>query len=153
MSDDILGLLEAYWQSKCHDGQLPSRKDIDPAEIRRLLAHIALIDVVTEGDGFRFRLVGTKVVRQLSYDPTGQQLSEGAATGKGTPFWEFLTGIVRDRCRGSIELPYFGTNVSFGSIRIVGLPLVAEGAIDKILLGFSFAGATDYQELKRCIQQ
>lgn len=153
MSDDILSLLEAYWRSKCQDGRLPSRQDIDPAEIRRLLAHIALIDVAMDGDGFRFRLVGTKVVQQLSYDPTGQDVTEGPGTGKGSPFWDFLTAIATDLKPGSIELPYFGNNVSFGSIRIVGFPLLTDGVIDKVLLGFSFAGATEMHELKRRIRQ
>ncbi len=153
MSDDILSLLEAYWQSKCRAGRLPTRQDIDPAEIRRLLAHISLIDVAMDGAGFRFRLVGTKVVQQLSYDPTGQDVAEGPQTGKGSPFWKFLTAVATDLQPGSIELPYFGNNVSFGSIRIVGFPLLADGVIDKVLLGFSFAGATEMHEPKRCIKQ
>ena len=103
MSDDILGLLEAYWQSKCDDGQMPSRRDIDPGEIRRLLAHIALVDVAMAGGGFRFRLVGTRVVQQLSYDPTGQDVAEGPGTGKGSPFWGFLTAVATDLAPKSTE--------------------------------------------------
>eukprot|EP00657_Telonema_sp_P-1_P008436 TRINITY_DN29609_c0_g1_i2.p1 TRINITY_DN29609_c0_g1~~TRINITY_DN29609_c0_g1_i2.p1 ORF type:complete len:124 (-),score=32.38 TRINITY_DN29609_c0_g1_i2:20-391(-) len=80
VSDDILNLLESYWQSKCVAGALPSRQDIDPAEIRRLLAHIALIDVIQDGGGFRYRLVGTRVVQQLAYDPTGENLQACSGT-------------------------------------------------------------------------
>ncbi len=147
MSDDILSLLESYWNSKCAAGSLPSRRDIDPSEIRRLLAHIALVDVAMDGGGFRYRLVGTRVVQQLAYDPTGRDLQSGAGTGEGSPFWDFLNSIVTSLAPGSAVLPYFGKNASFGSVRVNGFPLVMDGRIDKILLGFSFVGATQMQEV------
>lgn len=146
MSDDILNLLESYWQSKCVAGVLPSRQDIDPAEIRRLLAHIALIDVIQDGGGFRYRLVGTRVVQQLAYDPTGENLQACSGTGQGSPFWVFLNAVAANLAPRAAELPYFGNNASFGTVRVNGFPLVTDGRIDKIMLAFSFAGATRIQE-------
>lgn len=147
MSDDILNLLESYWQSKCAAGGLPSRQDIDPAEIRRLLAHIALVDVLQNGGGFRYRLVGTRVVQQLAFDPTGEDLQACVGTGQGSPFWVYLNAIAANLTPRTAELPYFGNNISFGSVRVNGFPLVTNGRIDKIMLGFSFAGATRMQEV------
>ncbi|MDF1722359.1 MAG: PAS domain-containing protein [Minwuia sp.] len=146
MSDDILNLLESYWRSKCVASSLPTRRDIDPAEIRRLLAHIALIDVDPDSGAFSYRLVGTRVVQQLAYDPTGEDLQDCAGTEQGSPFWVFLSAIAANLAPRAAEVPYFGNNASFGTVRLNGFPLVIGGRIDKILLGFSFAGATMMKE-------
>jgi hypothetical protein len=62
----------AYWQQLHRRGQPPARADIDPAEIRALLPHLALLDDAT-GDGRpRFRLAGTAVVELFGCEPTGR---------------------------------------------------------------------------------
>lgn len=54
----VLKALLAYWQSKCGaDGRLPSRRQIDPVELRHLLPHVYLVDVL-HGESFRIRLLG-----------------------------------------------------------------------------------------------
>src|SRR5512134_2272816 len=49
-----------YWDSKRRGRRMPSRADIDPAEIVPLLPGITLIDVVADARGFVYRLVGTR---------------------------------------------------------------------------------------------
>ena len=49
----------AYWRSKQVDSRLPSRSDIRPEEVPRLLPYLFLVDVTRRPIGFRFRLVGT----------------------------------------------------------------------------------------------
>lgn len=58
-SDAIRGF-DAYWRQKAHGRRLPTRADIDPAEIRSLLPDIVLLNV--EWDPFRcsIRLRGTR---------------------------------------------------------------------------------------------
>jgi hypothetical protein len=67
-----------YWRSKCRDGRLPGRQDIDPLDIPDLLPHITIFDVVrAEGDlRFRIRLLGTANVQMMGGDCTGQFLDE-----------------------------------------------------------------------------
>ncbi len=56
---------------------MPSRAEIDPLDVPDLLSIIFLIDVVDEAEGpeFRFRLVGSKIVEVVGWDPTGQSFT------------------------------------------------------------------------------
>ena len=74
--DDGIRELFLLWESKCRAGRLPSRSDINPAEMVRLLPNIMLIDVVQQGPQFRYGLVGTGEVRHRGFDPTGKTLEE-----------------------------------------------------------------------------
>src|ERR1700733_6159734 len=53
--------LEEYWRSVLQNRAMPARRDIDPADLRRLLPNIFLLDVVERGTRFRWRLVGTRI--------------------------------------------------------------------------------------------
>jgi hypothetical protein len=58
--------LHDYWKSKAGSrGLLPSRRDIDPTEIPKLLENVWLLDVVGQTPPrFRFRLIGDAIRRQ-----------------------------------------------------------------------------------------
>jgi len=73
---DILKML-AYWKSKCGGRGMPSRGDIDPADLAALLPNITLVDVVDDDRRFVYRLVGTGEVQLRGRDPTGQSVIEG----------------------------------------------------------------------------
>jgi len=65
-----------YWLSKCRDGALPSRTDIEPTEIPALLPNVFLVDVVDGGRDFRYRLIGTHITESVGFEFTGQLVSE-----------------------------------------------------------------------------
>ena len=75
--DDQRALYD-YWRARHRGGRLPARGDIDPADLRRLLPRLALIDVLREGDdlAFRYRLTGTEIVNRAGRDPTGKRFDE-----------------------------------------------------------------------------
>lgn len=69
----------AYWRAKRDGRSMPSRADIDPAEIKSLLPGILLVDVVEADDGgldFIYRLAGTREVDMRGRDPTGKRVAE-----------------------------------------------------------------------------
>jgi hypothetical protein len=69
----------AYWQRKRGERPMPARADIEPAEIKRLLPGMLLVDIVTASDGtldFLYRLVGTREVDMRGHDPTGTRVAE-----------------------------------------------------------------------------
>ena len=68
--------LFAYWLTKCRDGALPSRRDIDPLEMKAWLGRISLLEIVDHGADFRFRLHGSTLVQGVGIDMTGRMLSE-----------------------------------------------------------------------------
>ena len=81
-----------YWVAKKRDRAMPSRADIDPAEIKKLLPHLLLTDVVDGGKRFRYRLVGTSVSETFGGGISGRYVDE-VMTGT---YLEFIEGIYRD---------------------------------------------------------
>ena len=74
-----------YWESirprGAESGALPGRRHLDPVDIPELLPNIWMIDVAREGQAdtgprFRFRLVGTEIVKFTGRDATGRWLDE-----------------------------------------------------------------------------
>jgi hypothetical protein len=64
--------LYRYWLEKRGSRVVPSRADIDPAEVFWLLPFLCLVDKVD--DWFRYRLVGTAIVQQFGVDVTGRRV-------------------------------------------------------------------------------
>lgn len=76
---DSIGQLLAYWQSKRQGRAMPSRADIEPAEIKTFLPLSILVDVTYDERGepdFTYRLVGTREVEIRGNDPTGRRVAE-----------------------------------------------------------------------------
>jgi hypothetical protein len=55
--------LDRYWTSKCANGRLPGRQDIDPVELKRFLPGLLLADVLQDPFNISYRLCGTEVAR------------------------------------------------------------------------------------------
>jgi hypothetical protein len=66
--------LYRYWDAKRGGGLMPTRRDIDPTEIPRLLPSIALVD--RKDQAYRWRLMGSRVVSDFGSDLTGQSFGE-----------------------------------------------------------------------------
>ncbi len=67
-----------YWHHLRSEGGLPSRQDINPTDLdAETLPHIVIIDVEDDRKRrFRYRLVGTAVVKIFGVDYTGNYLDE-----------------------------------------------------------------------------
>jgi len=76
LSDQRLLTLYAYWSAKRGERAMPSRADLDPGDLKTLLPHILLIDVLEDGADFRYRLVGTEIERHIGRPLTGRLISE-----------------------------------------------------------------------------
>jgi hypothetical protein len=60
-----------YWDSKRSGRRMPSRADINPAEIPDLLPYVVLTEVLPDAPYLVYRVVGTKQVAMRGIDPTG----------------------------------------------------------------------------------
>jgi hypothetical protein len=78
-----------YWCAKAPEGGYPTRADIQPAELRRLLPSLSLIDVVTDdgGERLRMRLAGTRLRDYFGVELTGHYLDE-YDFGDQTGYWD-----------------------------------------------------------------
>ena len=71
-----------YWQSKRGGAKYPSRAAIDPLDFSYVLGDVVLIEVHKAAPGgsppwhFRYRLIGSNVVRRDGYDLTNKALEE-----------------------------------------------------------------------------
>lgn len=75
-TDEILRALWTYWSAKRGEAEIPSRSDIDPVEIPRLLPHIQLVETIEPDGRFRYRLCGTAIVEAYGRDLTGRFVEE-----------------------------------------------------------------------------
>jgi hypothetical protein len=74
-SDHLIHTAHEYWRRKAAGRSMPSRADIDPAEIASLLPHVMLVDVLDDG-GYRYRLIGTETAAKQGVNATGMRLTE-----------------------------------------------------------------------------
>jgi hypothetical protein len=76
VSDPELVQFYDYWACLRRGRQLPSRKDVDPLQMRGYLQNVMLIDVFHDPRRCRYRLVGTNVVDASGDDRTGRYFDE-----------------------------------------------------------------------------
>ncbi len=78
LAEPALAFLLDYWRAKRGPREMPARSDIRPAELKKYLDSIVMIDVLGDGD-FRYRLVGTTITRYFLTDPTGLRVADAWA--------------------------------------------------------------------------
>lgn len=135
LDDPLLRELYAYWRQKRAAHRMPRRRQIDPADVPRLLPHLAISEVIDAGRHFRYRLVGTAVARALGRDPTGDCIDAAASADTGDPIGELHRTVCRER------VALFATNALTGRaharhrvVRRLLLPLSEDDAsVDQIL--------------------
>ncbi|MGH6931006.1 MAG: PAS domain-containing protein [Dongiaceae bacterium] len=71
----LLAEVYGYWDAKRGHRRMPSRADIDPAELRPYIANLLLVDVRHEPFKLTYRLVGTREVKARGGDPTGKDVA------------------------------------------------------------------------------
>lgn len=96
--------LAEYWERKRGIRPMPSRADIDPAEIKRLLPNLIVSRIEQAPLRVRYTLVGTYIVQSSGLDFTGTYLDELDFKGEvGTDWMALYREMLRDR------RPIFGT--------------------------------------------
>ena len=58
---------------------MPARRDIRPQNIKNLIPQVLLVDVLSGGADFRYRLLGTKLRPYFPKEVTGQTMSAALA--------------------------------------------------------------------------
>jgi hypothetical protein len=81
-----------YWLAAAPPGRLPGRQHIKPEDLVPLLPRVWMLDVFRDPLRFRYRLVGTEIVRSVHRELTGQWLDEAQPETVRNP-------MLRDRYR------------------------------------------------------
>jgi hypothetical protein len=111
--------MHLYWLGKCGEQVMPSRAQIAPEEIPKLLPYLILVDLESEPFRIYYRLVGTAIQLRNNRNATGRYLDE-----LNDPTEAEITATYRwvyDRHR-----PYFG-RANLASR--IGTPITFEYAI------------------------
>lgn len=146
LPDDAAPKIKAlyhYWESirprGAQSGLLPGRRHLDPVDIPELLPNIWMIDVARDKAGgpprFRFRLIGTEIVRFTGRDSTGRWLDEtypGYAESDAFRFHRQVAESGRPDYRRSGILSNPGRN--YVKAERLYLPLAEDGRTVDILL-------------------
>lgn len=145
ISEPRLAALYRYWDRRRHGREMPSRADIEPTDIPRLLPILLLVDVEPDRT-LRYRLIGTEFVTVARRDVTGRSYAEVFPLGPYRDYIFALYDELIDRRR-----PIYTEGVSPIAdssrrryTRRLMLPLSADGArIDMVLGGQIYEMTSD----------
>jgi hypothetical protein len=145
----VLQQLLRYWQSKCRtaaDGtpHLPGRQHLDPLELRGLLPHIYLIDVLGGAVALRFRvrLLGERHVEVYGPGLVGRMIDDIFPPAVAAEFNRLYAAVVRRRVpvinQGKVS---WLRNKEWLAYEGLHAPLARDGvAIDTIFGAGAFVG-------------
>lgn len=129
-----------YWRAISPAGRLPGRQHMDPLDIAPvILPDIWLLDVVRPGPRFRFRLIGTEIVRKLGRDFTGRWLDETDDAFRQRPeiIERYVATVETGRPTYRIGPARITRTKEFEMLQNIFLPLAADGETVDILLALS----------------
>ncbi len=136
LDDPLHRQMYAYWQQKRGARRMPSRAQIDPTEIPRLLPNLLISEYVAESDTgrWRYRLAGTAVAVAFGRNPTGRFVDE-LTKGEYRAFIERIHMLVRDERRALFcASEYTGARDLRMSAKRLLLPLTTDGErVDQII--------------------
>ena len=127
-----------YWRSKCADGRLPSRADINPAHLKEHLPMITLMACrSSEGrDRFQCRLAGTGFWDLFNDEIQGRYIDELPLGDRGVYWHRILTQITKTR-RPTAGVTRPGTPQGSHLAQFwIRMPLSSNGRDVDLILGY-----------------
>ena len=130
-----------YWCSKADAGRLPGRDAIDPLELPAVLPWLNLIDVLRDGEKYRFRhrLIGTGIVSRFGRDSTGSWFDELYDAEFLESHQKDYVSIVESGRPALSRVPMPLKEKNFITYERLALPLATDGVtIDMIMVVLDF---------------
>ncbi|MFO1186971.1 MAG: PAS domain-containing protein [Alphaproteobacteria bacterium] len=124
-----------YWRSKCAGRQMPSRADIRPADLPRLLPGMSLIDVVADSDRLRVRLAGTQLREVFGRDITGSYVEDVDLSVRAA-YWATAYQRLKQGLPAQGILPIHQPGGEFATRFWLRLPLGEESGRVNMILGY-----------------
>ncbi len=127
--------LYEYWELKRGQRPMPARGDLDPIDMKALLPHLILIDVVSDERRYVYRLVGTREVEMRGADPTGKAIKDAYYAESADETMAYLDRVVATREPILYRGTYQPTSTRTQEEDVLFLPLSKSGsACDMILI-------------------
>lgn len=127
--------LHDYWELKRGARPMPARSDLDPVDMKALLPHLILIDVVPDERRYVYRLVGTQEVEMRGADPTGKAVKDAYYAESAGETMSYLDRVVATQKPVLYRGTYQPTSTRTQEEDVLFLPLSKGGsACDMILI-------------------
>ena len=127
--------LYEYWALKRGQRAMPARSDLDPIDMKALLPHLILIDVVPDERRYIYRLVGTREVEMRGSDPTGKAVKDAYYAESPGETMAYLDRVVATQEPILYRGTYQPTSTRTQEEDVLFLPLSKNGnACDMILI-------------------
>jgi hypothetical protein len=142
--DDRLSGLVGHWAEKRQGRRFPARADFDPLELKPLLGHLLMVDVVRGPEDelrFRYRLFGSEFVFYHGADMTGRWLEDIANPGFRDELLDYYRSVVHQGELRTLSYDYLVGDRRH-RFQAVLLPLAADGKTVNIVLGCGVPVAT-----------
>lgn len=138
-ADRVLSKVLDYWRAKRGNRFMPQRHDIEPAELRDVLAHLQITEVIDSGSRFRYRLVGTAIVEAFGAEFTGKYVDELVSGERDSFVHACYRAVCASRRPAFVRSKYVTTrNVDLIANRVL-LPLSKDGgSVNQILGALTF---------------
>jgi len=134
-ADRVLRTALDYWESKRGGRTMPQRRDIEPMELRPVLPHLQITEVIGGGGRFRYRLVGTAIVEAFGAEFTGKYVDELVSGERDTFVHACYRAVCASRRPAFARSKYVTTkNVDLTANRVL-MPLSEDGAEVTQILG------------------
>jgi PAS domain len=124
-----------YWRAKCAGRAMPSREDISPTEISRLLPYVSLIDVLPGEGRMRVRLAGTQLREIYGRDVTGSYVEDIDVSTRAA-YWSTTYQRLRQGLPAQGILPVHQQGGDFMTRFWIRLPLSRDGSFVNMILGY-----------------
>ena len=112
-----------YWREQCAGALMPARRDIQPDDIRRILGHVVMVEVLRDPMDFVERITGSTVQHHNSRSYTGVPWREVDTRGPDSEIWNFMRVIAEAKTPRYTKIPYIGPHQSFLRVEVLGCPL------------------------------
>lgn len=122
---------------------MPSRRDIDPLEMKPWLAHLVLVDVAPSEPRYVYRLVGTGEVMQRRRDPTGRPVSEAFFSETVEETLNCYDAVAQSRRPYFFNAPYQTPHGKMAHDDIIFLPLSDDDDAVNMILVFTYMRVKD----------
>ena len=133
--DKALRELYAYWSKVAGDDAIPQKSNFELIDLLDVSSEILILDLVSPGLDFRFRLVGTDIIDRLGVDPTGDLISSYPLNAFWMSAIEICRRVVLERrpyWRPPLSSSY--PDKSFLTVQAVVLPLLNDtGDVTRIV--------------------
>lgn len=127
--------LHEYWLGlpKPAGSVLPLKSSLDPTAIPKLLHRVVLHDLRQPGRSI-LRLVGTGMVRQYGFDPTGHDYIEYVAADRRESALAELIKVARHPCGMRVVIEHVHESGKNITAEATGFPFEADGGDGRYLL-------------------